>query len=104
MSSAPCLENFELSHLQKPVLAGQTRSESWRRLQLRRFAKLLESHENQILIALKHDLGKPPTEALFEVIALRQELKTTTRNLNNWMRPRKVQVPISLKPGSNGKA
>ena len=99
MSSAPCLENFVLSQLRDPVLTGKTRSENWRRLQMKRFEELLESHENQILMALSKDLEKPPSEALFEVIALRQELKTTARNLKNWMRPRKVQVPISLKPG-----
>ncbi len=92
-------ENFSLSTLRNPVITGQTRPEAWRRLQLKRFKKLLEKHENEILGSLAKDLGKPPTEAIFEVIALWQELKLAEKKLNNWMRPQEVKVPLSLKPG-----
>ena len=37
--------------------------------------KSIEQHEKEILDALNCDLGKPPTEAMFEIIALLQELK-----------------------------
>ena len=37
------------------------------------------SHEQEVLEALASDLGKPPTEAFFEVVALLQELKLTRR-------------------------
>ncbi len=64
---------------------GVTRPLSWRQEQLERLLGLLETHENDVLDALATDLGKPPTEAFFEVVALRQELKLTRRNLRRWM-------------------
>jgi len=78
---------------------GLTRPLAWRQDQLGRLITLLETHENEVLDALASDLGKPPTEAFFEIVALRQELKLTRRNLRQWMRPRKVPVPLSLRPG-----
>lgn len=88
-----------LHELREPVITGQTRPESWRRLQLKRLGALLEGHENDVIKALKKDLGKPSTEAFFEIIALRQELRLVQRELSNWMNPRDVAVPLSLKPG-----
>ena len=74
-----------LNELRKPVLKGQTRSEKWRRLQLNRLDALFEEHENDVINALQKDLGKPPTEAFFEIIALKQELKLVQKNLSKWM-------------------
>ncbi len=81
------------------MTSGRTRAEGWRRVQLGQLRALLEKHEEDVLLALNCDLGKPATEAMFEIIALRQELKLAENNLNKWMRPRKIQVPLSLKPG-----
>ncbi len=92
-------ETFLLSELRTTVFSGQTRTESWRRLQLGRLEALMGAHENEVLKALSKDLGKPPTEALFEVLAVRQELKLVKQQLTRWMRPRRFQVPFSLKPG-----
>ena len=78
---------------------GLTRPVSWRNEQLGRLSTLLEEHETDVLDALAADLGKPPTEAFFEIVALRQELKLTKSNLRRWMRPSKVSVPLSLQPG-----
>ncbi len=92
-------ENFLISELRIPVLTGQTRSENWRRLQIKKVKELIEQHEEQILFALSQDLGKPPTEAFFEIIALRQELQLVEKELANWMRSRTVRVPLTFKPG-----
>ncbi len=92
-------KDFLLNDLKKPVKTGSTRSISWRRQQLLRIEKLLEKHEDEILGALAKDLGKPSTEALFEIIAVRQELKLVKALLPKWMKARKVEVPFSLKPG-----
>ena len=85
--------------MQESVGRGVTRPLSWRLGQLKRLQTLLDSHEDEVLAALKADLGKPPTEAFFEIVALRQELKLTRQNLRRWMRPRTVNVPLSLRPG-----
>ena len=73
-------ENSLLEELREPVITGKTMPESWRKLQLGRINSLLENHENEIIKALGKDLGKPPTEAFFEIVALRQELKLVKKN------------------------
>ena len=92
------LENFVLNQLQDLVLSGKTRNEKWRRAQLNSLSNLLESHQQEILKALSRDLGKPATEAFFEIIAVKQEIKLAQKNLSNWMKTRQINVPVSLKP------
>ena len=92
--------NFKLTQLREIVLNGDTRALKWRENQLKQLKNLIENHESEILQALKSDIGKPKTEAFFEIIALKQELKYAFSNLKNWMKPSKVQVPLSLQPGS----
>lgn len=77
---------------------GETRHGDWRRLQLKRIGKILENNQNEILESLAKDLGKPPVEAFFEVIAVHQELKLAEEQLSRWMKPRRIQVPLSLSP------
>ncbi len=69
------LEDFDLNKLQDLVLSGKTRQKTWRSKQLNALSNLLENHEQEILNALSEDLRKPPTEAFFEIIAVRQENK-----------------------------
>ena len=92
------LENFVLNQLQDLVLSGKTRKEKWRRAQLNSLSNLLENHQQEILNALSQDLGKPATEAFFEIIAVKQEIKLAQKNLSNWMKTKQINVPVSLKP------
>ncbi|WP_413677338.1 aldehyde dehydrogenase family protein [Prochlorococcus sp. MIT 0916] len=92
------LEDFLVNQLQDLVLSGKTRTEKWRRKQLHSLSNLLENHQQEILNALNQDLRKPATEAFFEIIAVKQEIKLAQKNLSNWMKPRKINVPVSLKP------
>ena len=92
------LENFALNQLQDLVLSGKTRNEKWRRAQLKSLSNLLENHQQEILKALSQDLGKPATEAFFEIIAVKQEIKLAQKSLSNWMKTRQINVPVSLKP------
>ena len=92
------LEDFVLNQLQDLVLSGKTRNEKWRRKQLQALLNLLENHQKEILKALNQDLGKPATEAFFEIIAIKQEIKLAQKNLSNWMKSRQINVPVSLKP------
>ena len=92
------LENFVLNQLQDLVLSGKTRNEKWRRAQLNSLSNLLENHQQEILKALSQDLQKPATEAFFEIIAVKQEIKLAQKRLSNWMKTRQINVPVSLKP------
>lgn len=89
----------DLKTLRSTVVTGQTRPEAWRRLQLKRLRNLLDRHEADILQALHIDLAKPELEGMFEIVALLQELKVTRRRLKAWMRPRRIPVPITQRPG-----
>ena len=92
--------DFRLNDLRSLVLSGQTREEEWRRIQLSRIQRLLDNHEEEIINALNKDLEKPPTEAFFELIALRQELKLAKENLKKWIQPKRIKIPLALNPGS----
>ncbi|MEB3304412.1 MAG: aldehyde dehydrogenase family protein [Cyanobacteriota bacterium] len=80
------------------VEEGHTRPLAWRVEQLDRLAQLLDSHEQEVVDALAADLGKPPLEAHFELVAVRQELALTRRQLRRWMAPRKVSISLALSP------
>jgi len=85
--------------MQDRVGRGETRPLAWRLDQLQRFQALVENHEQEVLKALSEDLGKPPTEAFFELVALRQELKVVRSNLRRWMQAKPVPVPLPQQPG-----
>ena len=92
------LKNFFLNQLKDQVLSGKTRSKKWRVEQIQALSNLLDNHQQEILNALHQDLGKPPTEAFFEIIAVKQEIKLVQKNLSNWMKAKKINVPVSLRP------
>ena len=92
------LETFSLKQLQDLVISGKTRPANWRRKQLHSLSNLLEDHQQEILNALKKDLRKPATEAFFEIIAVKQEIKLAQRNLHKWMQVKQINVPVSLRP------
>tara|TARA_B100000700_G_scaffold288457_1_gene344946 strand:+ start:639 stop:2030 length:1392 start_codon:yes stop_codon:yes gene_type:complete len=98
MKSTLLSEDFQLNQLQDLVKSGETRLETWRRNQINALSNLLENHEQEILNALKEDLRKPPTEAFFEIIAVKQEINLAQKNLKEWMRVKQINVPISLRP------
>lgn len=85
--------------MREPVLRGETRPLAWRLAQLDRLAALLEAAAIPLQEALAADLGKPPLEASFERVAIRQELQLTRRQLRRWMAPRSVGLPAWAKPG-----
>ena len=91
---------LDLKALKKLVINGESLSEEWRRLQLKRLQNLIEENELEIMDMLNKDLEKPQTEAYFEIIALRQELNLVQANLRRWMESKNINVPFSFKPGN----
>ncbi|WP_094555782.1 aldehyde dehydrogenase family protein [Synechococcus sp. 1G10] len=90
---------FSTTALRELVSSGTTRPLAWRRAQLQALDSLLAENEPAIIEALNADLGKPPVEAYFEVVAVRQELRLAQQKLKRWMAPRPVAVPLSQRPG-----
>ena len=89
---------FDLEAMRLPVERGDTRSLRWRLEQLDRLSKLLDAHEPAVLEALAADLGKPPLEATFELVAIRQEIQLTRRQLRRWMAPRPIPMDLAFQP------
>ncbi|NDG74399.1 MAG: aldehyde dehydrogenase family protein [Synechococcaceae bacterium WB8_1B_136] len=85
--------------MRQSVSDGSTRPLAWRMEQLERLEQAVRARGDAVLEALARDLGKPPVEAYFELVAVQQELRLTRRNLRRWMAPRPVAVPLSLQPG-----
>jgi aldehyde dehydrogenase (NAD+) len=89
---------LSIEAMREPIDRGVSRPLTWRLEQLDRLAGLLSSHEAEVLEALATDLGKAPLEATFELVAIRQELAHTRRQLRRWMAPQAVGIDLALKP------
>jgi aldehyde dehydrogenase (NAD+) len=78
---------------------GQTRSVQFRLIQLGKLRSAIIAQQDQILAAVKHDLGRAPFEAFFELSML-VEIKTAIEQLKQWVKPRKVATTLSVFPAS----
>src|SRR6476661_7375708 len=69
---------------------------SLRKAKLRRLKQLIEENEQLIFKALAQDLGKSTFEsALTEVYFVYAEITFALKNLNFWMRPKRVSSTVS---------
>ena len=72
-----------------------------RRVQLERIKRLLTEREDELAQALASDLGKSPFEAYStEVGFALNEVDYFLKNLKQWAKPRKVPLPMNLRPGT----
>lgn len=79
--------------------SSKTLSYEFRLQQLNTLESVILSHEDEIIDALKIDLGKSPTEALLtEVSVVCQEIRHVKKCLKKWMSPDKVTTPLMLSP------
>lgn len=81
---------------------GRTASLAWRAEQLAALERMMVECEQEILDALKADLGKHPLEAWStEVAYVIADAKYCRKNLKRWARTRKVSTPLASKPGKS---
>ena len=72
-----------------------THDVGWRKSQLKKLLHLVEENEDDILKALKSDLGKCPTEGfLTEVYVIKSELKRVIKKINSWAKPERVRPKL----------
>ena len=72
-----------------------------RRAQLERIERMLTDREDEFVDALAADLGKSAVEAYSTEIGFTlTEIGHVLKHLERWAKPRKVSLPIHLKPGS----
>ena len=81
---------------------GVTKELSWRRQQLNQLLTMTQTHQQDIVDALKQDLGKAEQESwLAEIGFLEDDIKHSLKHLAKWCKPRKLSTPILAQPGSS---
>lgn len=79
--------------------SGLTKPYEWRESQLEALRRALVDSESDLARALNEDLGKHPTDAwLTEIGFVTNEITHALRHLRAWLRPRRVGVPLSVRP------
>ncbi len=96
--AAPSLE--ALCQRQQTFLdTGRTLDVAFRRRQLREIIRWTESHEAEILDALRADLGKPDFEGYAtEIMLVKKEARLLARRLPLWQRDRFSLAPLTQFP------
>ena len=80
---------------------GVVRAVVDRETQLRQLKRLLVEQEDTLSRALRDDLGKSAIEAYSTEIGFTlNELHHALDHVRSWTQPRKVHLPIHLRPGS----
>ena len=77
--------------------SGATRSLSFRLEQLQRLKGAIVAAQDQILAAVKADLGRPAYEAYFEIATI-AEINQALKQLPRWIKPKKVTPGIDQFP------
>ena len=89
-----------VSSLRAYFESGATRSLAWRLSQLDALEHLLLEREEDVVEALRADLGKPEAESVgAEVRSVVAEVRHTRKKLRSWMKPKGVQTPLVAMPG-----
>ncbi|AEF40714.1 aldehyde dehydrogenase family protein [Hoyosella subflava] len=88
-----------VERLRATFASGRTRSVTWRRSQLAALERLLAEHEKDFAAALAKDLGRSATDAwLADLAPVAAEARHARKNVEKWMRPKRVGVPLSAMP------
>lgn len=87
--------------LRESFASGKTRSYEWRASQLKTILKILDNHEQDMILALRSDLSKPEMESYIQEIAmLKNSCKATLKSLKGWMVPEKAKTSMTTFPSS----
>jgi acyl-CoA reductase-like NAD-dependent aldehyde dehydrogenase len=88
--------------LRRSFDSGRTRPRAWRVEQLRALQRLLKERTDEIVEALRADLGKPALEGYStEVGYTLGTIDHTLKHLAKWMAPEKVKTPLLTQPSAS---
>ncbi|HZC69185.1 MAG TPA: aldehyde dehydrogenase family protein [Jatrophihabitans sp.] len=89
-----------VAQLRATFRGGRTRPVEWRLAQLDAIARLVTEKEAEFAAALAQDLGRGPVEAwLADLAPVAAEAKFAAKKLQSWMKPNRVALPVSVRPG-----
>ena len=98
-STGPVDHSALAATLRAAYESGLTRPLEWRRHQLMAMRRLLVEREDDLLAALRADLGKPAIESwITELRHVTNEIRGILGNLERWTAPEKVHVRPLLRP------
>jgi len=94
--------NALVNNIRQTFSSGKTLPYEWRIAQLGRLEKMLMEGCDEIIAAVKKDLGRPDSESLVgEVGVSLDEVRFAMQNLKKWMAPEHVSQPPQLQPGKS---
>ncbi|MEM6752288.1 MAG: aldehyde dehydrogenase [Cyanobacteria bacterium P01_C01_bin.38] len=80
---------------------GKTKEVSFRIQQLKTLKQAIIDNEAAIFNALKADLNKPLVESFTaEIVLVVKEIEYAIKNIKNWTKPKKAQIPWQFFPAS----
>lgn len=80
----------------------ETKNIKFRRKKLKALKKAIKAHENEILDALNHDLGKGKVEAYAtEIGIVLKELTTYIKEIKSWSKTKSMNTPMMMFPGKS---
>ena len=89
-----------VASLRRSFEGGLTRPLGWRRAQLLALKDLLRHGEDELIDAMRADLGKPTVESrLTDLSFVAAEIDVMLRHLDAWASPERVRVPLTQRPG-----
>ena len=89
-----------LARLRATFATGRTRPVAWRKQQLHGLRRLLDECEDELVEALRIDLGRPTLEAFVADIGhAKGELRYLHDHVDKWAHPRRVRIPLLAAPG-----
>lgn len=90
------------AELQATFATERTYSLAWRAAQLSALERMMDECEQEIMDALKSDLGKHPQEAwMTEISYVGGDAAYCRKHLKRWTRARKVRTPMMGQPGKS---
>jgi aldehyde dehydrogenase (NAD+) len=89
-----------VARLRATFRGGRTKPVDWRLAQLEAIVRMVTERERDFAAALEKDLGRGPVEAwLADLAPVTAEAKYAIKKLRSWMKPTRVKMPVSVRPG-----
>lgn len=98
------IDEIKRSHkkLFKYFSSGKTKSYDWRIAQLKALLEFIQSKKEDIVAALKNDMGRSAIETtLAEVMMVENEIKEAIYHLKDWMKPVVASTPALMAPSES---
>ncbi len=91
-----------IANQQQFYFSGKTKSVEFRKEALAKLQEAIIAHEDQIIEALRQDLGKSAFEAyVTEVGFVLSSIADMLKNVDIWMKPEPVKTPLHLQPAKS---